>query len=145
MDMQTLYYVIAAVLILVGVAGTVLPALPGLPLVFGGMLLAAWAGGFEQVGVGMLVLLERPNHLLLDNIAVAPDSHGRGIGRALLRFAEAEARRRGHRELRLYTHEMMTENIALYARAGWTLTGRAVQDGFSRLFFRKELAPEDAD
>lgn len=57
MDMQTLYYVIAAVLILVGVAGTVLPALPGLPLVFGGMLLAAWAGGFEQVGVGMLVLL----------------------------------------------------------------------------------------
>ncbi|KGM57716.1 membrane protein [Lysobacter arseniciresistens ZS79] len=57
MDMQSLYYTLAAILILVGVAGTVLPALPGLPLVFAGMLLAAWAGGFEQVGVGMLVLL----------------------------------------------------------------------------------------
>ena len=57
MDMQTLYYVIAAVLILVGVAGTVLPALPGVPLVFVGMLLAAWAGGFEQVGGWMLLLL----------------------------------------------------------------------------------------
>lgn len=57
MDIQTLYYVLAGILILVGVAGTVLPALPGLPLVFGGMLLAAWAGGFEQVGVAMLVLL----------------------------------------------------------------------------------------
>ena len=55
--MQTIYYVLAALLILVGVAGTVLPALPGLPLVFAGMLLAAWAGGFEQVGGGMLVLL----------------------------------------------------------------------------------------
>jgi uncharacterized protein YqgC (DUF456 family) len=55
--MQTLYYVLAGLLILVGVAGTVLPALPGLPLVFAGMLLAAWAGGFEQVGAGVLALL----------------------------------------------------------------------------------------
>lgn len=57
MDLTTLYYLIAAVLGLVGLAGTVLPALPGLPLVFAGMLLAAWAGGFQQVGVPMLVLL----------------------------------------------------------------------------------------
>ena len=55
--MQTLYYVLAGILILIGVAGTVLPALPGLPLVFAGMLLAAWAGGFEQVGAGVLALL----------------------------------------------------------------------------------------
>ena len=57
MDIHTLYYVLAGILILVGVAGTVLPALPGLPLVFGGMLLAAWAGDFEQVGGWMLLLL----------------------------------------------------------------------------------------
>lgn len=57
MDTQTIYYVLAGVLVLVGVAGTVLPALPGLPLVFGGMLLAAWAGNFDQVGVVMLVVL----------------------------------------------------------------------------------------
>jgi len=55
--MQIVYYVIAGILILAGVAGTILPALPGLPLVFAGMVLAAWAGGFEEVGVGMLVLL----------------------------------------------------------------------------------------
>ncbi len=57
MDIQTLYYVLAAILILAGLAGTVLPILPGLPLVFGGMLLAAWAGDFEQIGAAMLVLL----------------------------------------------------------------------------------------
>ena len=57
MDTQTLYYAIALLLVLAGIAGTVLPAIPGLPLVFAGMLLAAWAGGFEQIGVGTLLVL----------------------------------------------------------------------------------------
>jgi len=57
LDSQTIYYVLAWALVLAGVAGTVLPALPGVPLVFAGMLLAAWAGDFEIVGPGMLVLL----------------------------------------------------------------------------------------
>ncbi|MGY0611481.1 MULTISPECIES: DUF456 domain-containing protein [unclassified Luteimonas] len=57
MDLQHLYYAIAAVLVLVGIAGTILPALPGLPLVFAGMVLGAWAGGFEYIGVPMLVVL----------------------------------------------------------------------------------------
>lgn len=50
MELQTLYYMLAVVMMVVGIAGTVLPALPGLPLVFAGMLLAAWAGDFQQVG-----------------------------------------------------------------------------------------------
>ena len=57
MEPTTLYYVLAVLLVLVGIAGTILPALPGLPLVFAGMLLAAWAGDFRQVGVPMLVVL----------------------------------------------------------------------------------------
>lgn len=57
MDMQAMWYVLAAILVLVGLAGVVLPALPGLPLVFGGMLLAAWAGHFEQVGGWTLAVL----------------------------------------------------------------------------------------
>ena len=57
METQTIYYAIALLLVLVGIAGTVLPAIPGLPLVFAGMLLAAWAGGFEQIGIGTILLL----------------------------------------------------------------------------------------
>src|SRR3546814_6833052 len=49
MDLHALWYVLAALMVIVGLAGTILPALPGLPLVFGGMLLAAWADGFERV------------------------------------------------------------------------------------------------
>ena len=57
MDPSLLLYFLAALLILVGLAGTILPALPGLPLVFGGMLLAAWVGDFQHVGIPMLVVL----------------------------------------------------------------------------------------
>ncbi|MES2858592.1 MAG: DUF456 domain-containing protein [Pseudomonadota bacterium] len=57
MDQDALYYLLAIAMIVIGLIGTVLPALPGLPLVFGGMLVAAWAGDFQQVGIPMLVLL----------------------------------------------------------------------------------------
>lgn len=57
MQAQSLYYAMAIVLIVIGLIGTVLPALPGLPLVFAGMLLAAWAGGFEQISVFTVVVL----------------------------------------------------------------------------------------
>jgi uncharacterized protein YqgC (DUF456 family) len=57
MDATTIWYVIAGLLILAGIAGTILPALPGVPLVFAGMLLAAWANGFHQVSVWTIVLL----------------------------------------------------------------------------------------
>jgi uncharacterized protein YqgC (DUF456 family) len=54
---QALYFVLSAVLILVGILGTVVPALPGVPLVFAGMLLAAWADHFQHVGTITLVVL----------------------------------------------------------------------------------------
>ena len=57
MDIQSLYYALAVLLVLVGIAGTVLPAIPGLPLVFAGMLLAAWAGDFQQIGGWTLLVL----------------------------------------------------------------------------------------
>ena len=48
MDQNTLLYILAALLMVLGLAGTVLPALPGLPLMFAGMLLAAWTDGFGR-------------------------------------------------------------------------------------------------
>lgn len=93
-----------------------------------------------QGGVaGVLVLVLEPDALLLDNVAVAPEAHGRGYGRRLVAVAEAEAVRRGRRTLRLYTHETMVENVALYARLGFVETGRGVQNGFRRIFMEKTL------
>ena len=57
MTVDTWWWLLAMLLVLVGVAGSVLPALPGVPLVFAGLLLAAWVDGFEKVGWLPLVLL----------------------------------------------------------------------------------------
>ena len=97
----------------------------------------------EAVGgqlVGAIVLVEKPDHLLIENVAVDPESQGRGIGRALLEFAEREARARGLAELRLYTHERMTENIAYYPRRGYVETHRSDDGTFHRVHFAKRLA-----
>lgn len=57
MDPTFIYYMVAGLLVLLGLAGVVLPALPGMPLLFAGLLLAAWADGFQRVGWVMLTLL----------------------------------------------------------------------------------------
>jgi len=88
----------------------------------------------------IIVLLPQADHLLLDNIAVCPDSQGTGLGRRLIAFAEAEARRLGFAEVRLYTHQTMTENITLYTRLGFVETGRGRENGYNRVFMAKRLA-----
>lgn len=70
-----LYYALAVVLILVGIAGVVLPALPGLPLVFAGMLLAAWADDFQKIGWVTLVVLG-----LLTALSFAADIFSTAVG-----------------------------------------------------------------
>ena len=89
--------------------------------------------------VGVLVLEESPEGFLLDNIAVLPDWQGKGHGRALIEFAESEARRRGWQDIRLYTHAMMTENIAFYRRIGFTETRRVSEKGYDRIYMTKRL------
>jgi uncharacterized protein YqgC (DUF456 family) len=55
--METLLWVVAVALICVGVAGVVLPALPGIVFVYGGIVLGAWIGGFEEVSAGTVLAL----------------------------------------------------------------------------------------
>ncbi|HYM33200.1 MAG TPA: GNAT family N-acetyltransferase [Candidatus Cybelea sp.] len=88
---------------------------------------------------GVLVLLPQADHMLLDNVAVDPACQGKGIGRKLIDFAEREARHCGYSEIRLYTHQTMHENIALYPRLGYEETGRGEQAGYRRVFYRKRL------
>lgn len=101
---------------------------------------AAWVLERDGGIAGVLVLLSYDDHLLMDNVAVDPKCQGRGVGKALIAFAEAEARRRGYGEIRLYTHETMVENIAMYASLGYEETGRGKQAGYDRVFMRKKLA-----
>jgi uncharacterized protein len=49
--------IVAILLVVIGIAGTILPMLPGVPLVFAGLLLAAWHGGFAQVSILTMVTI----------------------------------------------------------------------------------------
>ncbi|MFC7692140.1 GNAT family N-acetyltransferase [Paeniroseomonas aquatica] len=100
----------------------------------------AWV--LEDAGAiaGLVVIEREADHLLLDNIAIDPARQGRGDGRALLDFVEAEARRLGLAEVRLYTNLLMERNIALYARRGYAETGRRQEQGFARVFMAKSLS-----
>ncbi len=56
-ELDTLWWALAVVLIVAGLAGTVLPALPGTAFILGGIVLAAWIDGFARVGTFTLVLV----------------------------------------------------------------------------------------
>jgi ribosomal protein S18 acetylase RimI-like enzyme len=77
---------------------------------------------------------------VLENVCVDPAAEDTGVGRALIEHAEAEARRAGFDSIYLYTHELMTENQALYARIGFAeYDRRPVEFGGRIVLMRKPL------
>jgi uncharacterized protein len=55
--MTLLLWLLAIVLVIVGLAGVVLPGLPGHLLILAGLVLAAWADGFARVGMPTLAVI----------------------------------------------------------------------------------------
>ncbi|MGY2222541.1 GNAT family N-acetyltransferase [Pseudomonas gingeri] len=90
---------------------------------------------------GILVLIREQGAMLLDNVALAPEYQGRGLGRVLMAFAEQAALDAGCPAIRLYTNEAMSENLVLYTRLGYVETHRAADSGFQRVYMTKNLKP----
>ncbi|WP_266159907.1 DUF456 domain-containing protein [Dyella silvatica] len=55
--MDAALYLLAAVLIIAGLAGTIVPALPGIPMIFGGILLVAAVDQYKHVGLWWLIII----------------------------------------------------------------------------------------
>ena len=68
-----LLWLAVAALVVIGLAGAVLPALPGVPMVFIGLWLGAWIDGYARVGSGTLIALGALTALtlLIDFVASA--------------------------------------------------------------------------
>lgn len=98
-----------------------------------------WVACEEEAVVGVLVIRPRSGSLFLENVAVAPARQGRGIGRALIGFAERHARGLSLPAVELYTNERMTENLSFYPALGYVETDRRREEGFARVYFRKQL------
>lgn len=100
-----------------------------------------WDG--RLVGCGALVA--GPDHGELKRVYVSANSRGFGFGRLIVEALEEEARRRGHRLLRLETGIRQPEALQLYTSLGWTRTGpfgRYEEDPLS-IFMAKALTPPD--
>lgn len=104
-----------------------------------GMAILAW---HESRVDGMLVFRLDADDMLVENIAVSPQAQGSGLGSALLAEAERIAGKKEKRWVRLYTNEAMVENLAFYPRRGYLETHRGTVDGYSRVYFAKQLRSE---
>jgi ribosomal protein S18 acetylase RimI-like enzyme len=94
----------------------------------------------DEVVAGFVVLRVVTEGFLIDNVAVDPAHQGTGVGRSLLRHADAAARAAGFDSIFLYTHELMAENQALYRRAGYVEYDRRRDGDVVLVYMRKPLA-----
>lgn len=98
-----------------------------------------WVAERQERVVGVLVQYETEDGFYIDTVAASPQTHGTGVGRALLEFAEGEARGRGFESIYLCTNSKMTENQVLYPKIGYVEYDRRAQGGYERVFYRKRL------
>jgi ribosomal protein S18 acetylase RimI-like enzyme len=89
--------------------------------------------------VGAIVRWIVDGDLYVDNVAVDPAAHGRGIGNLLLELAVDDARRNDCGRVWLYTNAVMTENVGFYERRGFVQYDRRLDQGYDRIFFERRL------
>jgi GNAT superfamily N-acetyltransferase len=70
---------------------------------------------------GVLILEPRASDLLIWSVATAPDRRGAGLGNRLLAAADVRARELGKDVIRLYTGELLVDNVAWYQRRGYAI------------------------
>ena len=98
-----------------------------------------WVAEMNGRVVGVLVQYETEHGFYIDTVAASPAHQGTGVGRALLVFAEGEARRRGFRSIYLCTNAKMIENQIFYPKIGYVEYERKIESGYDRIFYRKQL------
>ncbi|KAH8884378.1 acyl-CoA N-acyltransferase [Thozetella sp. PMI_491] len=93
----------------------------------------------DVIGSIILTIEDGADSVKVNNLVVDPAAQGRGYGRVLMAFAENFAKERGYAALTLFTNVMMHENMVLYPKLGFVETGRKTEDGYQRVYYRKEI------
>jgi GNAT superfamily N-acetyltransferase len=92
--------------------------------------------------VALIETVDKADHLLIENVAVAPPFQGRGFGRRLLAHAERLAASLQLPELRLYTNQRFVSNIELYRRSGYAIDREEPFKGGFVVHMSKRLAAD---
>jgi GNAT superfamily N-acetyltransferase len=108
--------------------------------------LAEGGGAGAEAGgalVGVVLWAQKDGALYIGRLSARPAWRGRGIARALLATAEAEARRRGLKRMTLRVRLALDDNQRLFAGFGFTPAGQGAHPGYSEptfLAMEKRLA-----
>ena len=97
--------------------------------------LAFWDGAL----CALVELVAEPDCLLIENLAVAPDHQGKGLGGTLLRHAESQARELGFGSVRLYTNRAFGSNVEFYQHHGYAIEREEPFMGGLTVYMRKPL------
>ena len=89
--------------------------------------------------VGLIEMIHATDHILIENVAVAPDWQGKGLGHRLMARAEQVARESRTDELRLYTNQRFAENVRLYLKLGYVIDSEEAIAGSIRVNMSKRL------
>lgn len=98
-----------------------------------------WLLDQRTQSVGLIVLIDEADYLLIYSVAVHPDHQKQGLGHYLLRWAEQQALEKGYFLIRLYTNALMTENIARYQSIGYHETHRETYLSSTLIHMEKAL------
>jgi GNAT superfamily N-acetyltransferase len=89
---------------------------------------------------GLIETILQPDHLWIENVAVAPEWQGRGYGRLLLNHAERRAIHAGRPEIRLLTNQAFAANLELYAKLGYVIDRTQLFRGGTVVHMSKRIA-----
>ncbi len=91
---------------------------------------------------GLIETIVHPDHLWIENVAVAPEWQGRGHGRLLLAHAERRTAEAGRIKIRLQTNAAFAANLALYAKVGYAIDRTAPFRGGMAVYMSKRIDAE---
>lgn len=91
----------------------------------------------------LIEVIAEADHLVIENVAVAPDHQGRGLGRHLMRRAEGIARRANLPRLCLLTNAAFEANIRLYGSLGFRIDRTELFMGGTTVYMSKAIDGPD--
>jgi predicted N-acetyltransferase YhbS len=99
----------------------------------------------QQIVACVLYELEH-DHVYLGRLAVIPAYRRRGIGRTLLAWVEAQARRLAYPRVRLGVRVVLKENLSYFQNLGYKIVGYSSHPGYTEPTFanlEKDILPEN--
>ncbi len=91
----------------------------------------------------LIETIPEADHLLIENVAVAPAYQRHGLGRKLMAHAEKVAAASGFREIKLYTNQLFAGNVRLYRQLGYRVDREEAFKGGVAVHMSKQVQSQE--